>query len=63
MATSLQGWPVDFRLLWGKLGMGPQYHTIITSPSGKDMQEVAQLLSDGKLKAVIDMKFPLEQAA
>lgn len=51
------------RILWGKLGLGPQYHGIITAPSGKDMQEVAHLVSSGKLKAIIDRKLPLEQAA
>ena len=50
-------------MLWGKLGMGPKYHAIITAPSGKDMQEVAQLVSEGKLKAIIAKKFPLEEAA
>lgn len=50
------------RMLWGKLGMGTQYHTIITSPNGKDLQEIAQLVSEGKLKAIVAKTFLLGEA-
>ena len=51
------------RLALGTLGLGPKYHLGFVKPDGRMMQEVARLLSAGKLKAVIAKTFPLEEAA
>ena len=51
------------RLALGMLGLGPKYHLGFVKPDGRMMQEVARLLSTGKLKAVIAKTFPLEEAA
>ena len=51
------------RLALGTIGLGPKYHLGFVRPNGRQMQEVAQLLAEGKLKAVIDKTFRLEDAA
>ena len=51
------------RLALGTVGLGPKYHLGFVRPNGRQMQEVARLLAEGKLKAVIDKTFPLVDAA
>ena len=51
------------RLALGTVGLGPKYHLGFVRPNGRQMQKVARLLAEGKLKAVIDRTFPLEDAA
>lgn len=44
--------------------MGPRYSLIIMRPdANRGLQQVAQLIRDGKFKVFVDKRFPLEQAA
>ena len=51
------------RMAWGMLGMGPRYGLTIVHPDGLQLQRIADLISQGKVKPVVDRVFPLEQAA
>ena len=51
------------RMAWGMLGMGPTYGLTIVHPDGVQLQKIADLISQGKVKPVLDKVFPLEQAA
>lgn len=54
----LIGW-----LAWGSIGFGPKIHAVAGKPDGSNMQEVARLVAECQLKAVIDRTFPLAEAA
>lgn len=54
--------PQCCRLVWGTLGLGPKHHFGFVRPDGRKMQELARLVAEGKIKAIIDKTFPLEQA-
>ena len=50
------------RKLWCTVGLGPRYGVIVVQPNNAQLEIIAKLIAQGKLKAVIDKVLPLEQA-
>eukprot|EP00887_Chlorella_sp_A99_P001194 scaffold14.g1194.t1 len=52
------------RYLAGRLGLGPAYTFVMPeSKASRGLEQIAQLMAQGKVKAHIDRTFPLEQMA
>ena len=49
-------------MLWQWLGWGPKYEVTIVKPNSSQLEIIGRLVTEGKLKAVIDRVMPLEQA-
>ena len=50
------------RKVWQTLGLGPRYAATAVQPNSNQLEIIARLVTQGKLKAVIDRVLPLEQA-
>ena len=48
--------------MWQTLGLGPKYAATAVQPNSNQLEIIAKLVTEGKLKAVIDRVLPLEQA-
>lgn len=48
--------------LRGALGLAPRYRVVVVSPNGAQLERVAALVAEGKVKPVIAAVMPLEQA-
>ena len=46
----------------GLLRLGPTYGVTFVAPNGKQLQIIAQLISEGKVKVILDRNFALEEA-
>lgn len=44
------------------MGLGPRYGVIVVQPNNVQLEIIAHLIAQGKLKAVVDRVLPLEQA-
>jgi hypothetical protein len=44
------------------LRLGPWYRMILCQPNGAQLQEIAELMAAGKLKAFIEKEFSLQEA-
>lgn len=44
------------------MGLGPRYGVIVVQPKNVQLEIIAKLIAQGKLKAVIDRVLPLEHA-
>ncbi len=51
------------RTIWGYLGLGPTFGSTCVRPDGAQLQQIADWVSEGKLKPVVDRAYPLERAA
>ncbi len=51
------------RTLLGKVGLAPHYHMLIVHPDRKQLEAIAGLVAEGKLRPIIDRILPLDQAA
>lgn len=49
--------------MMGLLGMGPTYGLTLVAPNGAQLAKISELISQGKVKPVLDRVYPLEQAA
>ncbi|KAL3143625.1 hypothetical protein ABBQ38_002422 [Trebouxia sp. C0009 RCD-2024] len=49
-------------MLWQLIGWGPRYEVTIVKPNSSQLEIIGRLLTEGKLKAVIDKAAPLDQA-
>ena len=47
----------------GALHFGPSYGVTIVKPNGVQLQTIADLISEGKVKVIVDKVFPLNEAA
>ena len=47
----------------GLLGMGPRYGLTLVAPNGAQLAKISSLISEGKVKPIVDKIYPLEQAA
>ena len=47
----------------GALHFGPSYGVTIVKPNGVQLQKIADLISEGKVKVIVDKVFPLNDAA
>lgn len=47
----------------GALHFGPSYGVTIVKPNGVQLQKIADLISEGKVKVIVDKVFPLNHAA
>ena len=47
----------------GALHFGPSYGVTIVKPNGVQLQKIADLISEGKVKVIVDKVFPLSNAA
>jgi NADPH:quinone reductase-like Zn-dependent oxidoreductase len=43
--------------------MGPSYGVTAVSPNGSQLQHIADLIADGKVKPILDRTYTLEEAA
>ncbi|EFN53611.1 hypothetical protein CHLNCDRAFT_136860 [Chlorella variabilis] len=54
------GW----RTLMGRLGLAPKYHFVMTeSKASRGLEQIAELMREGKFKVHLDRVFPLEELA
>ncbi|CAK0750506.1 hypothetical protein CVIRNUC_001996 [Coccomyxa viridis] len=51
------------RYVMGALHFGPSYGVTIVKPNGVQLQKIADLISEGKVKVIVDKVFPLNNAA
>jgi len=51
------------RFVKGALRFGPSYGVTIVKPNGDQLQKIADLISEGKVKVVVDKVFLLKEAA
>jgi len=45
------------------VGLGPRYRVVLVSPNGGQLEEIAKLAAEGKVKPIIARTLPLAQAA
>lgn len=50
-----------YRKIWQTIGWGPKYGSTAVQPSSTQLEIIARLVTEGKLKPVIDRVLPIEQ--